>query len=53
MGEVTFELDRKDENNIPITRTLTIDDNTEALILSNRELVRIFGRLAAQMRAGK
>lgn len=48
MGEVTFELPIPDaEGNT--TKTIVVDDNTEAIVLSNQELSRAVGRLAAKM----
>lgn len=47
MAELTFELAVPDAETGETTKTITVDDNTEALVLSNRELVKVLGRLAA------
>jgi hypothetical protein len=48
MAELTFELPipNPETGEQTTKKTITVDDNTEALVLSNRELVRVLGRLA-------
>ena len=53
MGRLTFDLDTRDEHGNPVQREVTVDDNTEAMVLSNREVVRAINRAIARMGVGK
>ena len=53
MGNLTFELDTRDVRGDRETKDITVDDNTEAIILSNREVVRAINRAIARMGVGK